>query len=158
MLSARLRARLLTYHSLLLAHLDRMEDALPVRGDLTDLDLRLEPEVQRVILDTLEFLERWEAQHELEEERLLIPLLQELETKENETLREVLEEVHRQHVLGGELLKEFRGMCSWCKAGPSQEGINVKPALVEAAHRLIDHYRGHAALENERLLSLLEDA
>lgn len=151
----KLRSRFLQHHALLLAYLDRLEDALASlekAGELPAVSVPLE--TARVIREVVDFLERWEAQHEAEEERILVPLLREAEVSHELKRQEILETLHAQHVEGGRIFEAFRSSCRADAGAACPEGA-VAADFAERARELIEHFRRHVEFENACLLEKL---
>lgn len=156
MLLGKLRNRFLQHHALLLAYLDRLEDALAVVEETAGGPGAPVPlETARVVREVVDFLERWEVQHEAEEERILLPLLREAEVSPELKRQENLQQLHAQHLEGERIFQAFRVSCHADQPGGACPDGAVAADFLVRARELIGHFRRHVEFENACLLEKL---
>jgi hemerythrin-like domain-containing protein len=155
MLTGLIKERFYKHHGELLAYMDAIEEVVR--------DIAESPEPagcflhHRARLDQLfQFLHRWEAQHEQEEEKLLLPLLQSrLESDEDPAALESLKRISREHVEGQQLIRELSQRLADLEAGRLSEPADFY-RFSSDLNALVWHFRRHVWAENELILPTAE--
>jgi hemerythrin-like domain-containing protein len=155
MLTGLIKERFFKHHGELLAYMDAIEEVVQEIFDSPDPADRFQH--HRARLDQLfQFLHRWEAQHEQEEERILLPLLQrQLEAGDDPASIESLKRVGREHVQGQEMVRDLSKRLDELESGRLSEPAEFYKFSVEL-NALVWHFRRHVWSENELILPTAE--
>lgn len=155
MLTGLIKERFFKHHGELLAYMDAIEEVVQEIFDSPDPGGCFEHHRSR--LDQLfQFLHRWEAQHEQEEEKILLPLLErQLEAGDDPASIESLKRVSREHEQGQEMVRNLSK-----RLGELESGHVIEPAefykFSVDLNALVWHFRRHVWSENELILPTAE--
>ncbi len=155
MLTGLIKERFFKHHGELLAYMDAIEEVVQELFDTS------EPigcfEHHRARLDQLfEFLHRWEAQHEQEEEKILLPLLQSrLVAGDDPAAIEALQRVSCEHEQGQEMVKKLSRRLADLESGRVADPAEFYRFSVDL-NALVWHFRRHVWSENELILPATE--
>lgn len=155
MLTGLIKERFFKHHGELLAYMDAIEEVVQEIFDSPEPASCFAQ--HRTRLDQLfQFLYRWEAQHEQEEEKILMPLLQSrLQAGDDPASVEALSRVSHEHEQGQEIVKKLSGQLRELESGDAQESADYYRFSVDL-NALVWHFRRHVWSENELILPAAE--
>jgi iron-sulfur cluster repair protein YtfE (RIC family) len=155
MLTGAIKERFSRHHDQLLAYMDALEEVVRELSESKD-PAESFSQNQPVLNRLFDFLDSWEIQHEMEEERLLLPMLKrELKPELDAAALESMEQISREHAEGQSLVKSLHRKLKDFMETPRDDAPEYYK-LSSELNELVWHFRRHVWSENEKILPIAD--